>query len=94
MPWLFLELLFSMLCILCADKGSFINLGIMISCDNVVIMVVLMSIYVYVYVCMTLFGKIIRDHACGGMISYVGKCHDKVLGFMRNRVGKVALTYL
>jgi len=50
-PWLCWELLFSMLCMLCMDKGSSLNLDLMLSSNYVVIMIILMSIYAYMYVC-------------------------------------------
>lgn len=62
MPQLCWELLFSMLCMLCTDKGSSFNLNPMISINYVVIMIMMMSIYVYMYVHMLLSNKVIRDH--------------------------------
>jgi len=50
MPCLCWEFLFSMLCMLCMDKGSFLNLDLMISSNCVVIMIMLMPINVYMYV--------------------------------------------
>ena len=47
MPWLFWELLFPMLCMLCTYKGSYVNIYPMIPSNYVVVMVMLMSIYVY-----------------------------------------------
>jgi len=52
MCWLFWELLFSIFCMLCKDKGSSLNLDFMVFGNFVVIMIMLMSIYVYMYVCM------------------------------------------
>ena len=45
---------------------------------------------IYMYVCMSLSYRVVRDSSCGGMISYVGKWHE-VPGLMRNKVGRVAL---
>ena len=64
MPWLCQELSFSMLCMLCTDKGSTLNLDLMIFGNYVVIMITLMSIYVYLYVCISLSDRVIRDHDC------------------------------
>jgi len=44
--------LFSMLCMLCMDKGCSLNLDLMLSSNYVVIMTMLMFIYVYMHVCM------------------------------------------
>jgi len=35
-------------------------------------------LYVYMYVCMSLFDRVTRDHSRGGMIAYVGEWHEKV----------------
>jgi len=43
---------------------------------------------------MRLLDMIVMDHSYGGMIAYVGEWHEEVHGFMRNQVGRVALTYL
>lgn len=61
MPWLFWAMLFTMLCI---DKGSFLNLDLMIYGNYVVIMIMLMPIYVYMYICMPLFDRVVMDHDC------------------------------
>ena len=57
------ELLLSILCMLCMDKGISLNLNIMIFGNHVVIMI--MSIYVYMhaclYVCMSLIDRIVMD---------------------------------
>jgi hypothetical protein len=54
MPWLCWELLFSMLCMLCMNKGSSLNLDLMISGNYVMIMIMLMLyIYICMYVCMS-----------------------------------------
>ena len=47
---------------LCMDKGHSLNLDLMISGNYVVIMIMLMSLYVYRYICMLLSNKVIRDH--------------------------------
>jgi len=62
MPWLCWKLLFSMLCMLCTDKGSSLNLDIMNDGNRVVIMNMLMIMYTYLY--MPLFDKVVRDHDC------------------------------
>lgn len=43
---------------------------------------------------MSLSYRVIRDHACGGMISYAGEWHEEVSSLMRSQVGSVALTDL
>lgn len=63
MPWLCWELLFSMLCICFTHIGSSLNLEFMISSRYVVIMIMLMSICVYMYVCMYVMSdRVIMDH--------------------------------
>ena len=44
------------------DKGGSLNPDPMIYGNYVVIMTILMSIYVYVYICMSLSNRFIRDH--------------------------------
>ena len=53
-PWLCWEWSFSMLCMFYMNKGSSLNLDLMIFGNYVVIMFVLMFLYVhvYMYVCM------------------------------------------
>ena len=46
------------------DKGSSLNLGLMISGNYVVIMILFMSIYVYMYVHMLLSNRVVIDHDC------------------------------
>ena len=58
MPWLFWELLFSMLRICCITKGISLNLHLMLSGNYVMIMIMLMFIYVYMNVCMSLSDKV------------------------------------
>jgi len=41
---------------------------------------------------MSLSDKVVRDHSCGGMISYAGEWHDEVLGLMGNQEGRVVKT--
>lgn len=55
MPWLCLELLFSILCMCCMDKGSSLNLDLMISGNYIMIIIMLMSIYEYMCVYMLCF---------------------------------------
>ena len=64
MPWICWELLFSMLCMCCANKGSSLKLYLRLSGNYVVIMIMLMSLYVYMYVCMSLSDRFVRDHDC------------------------------
>lgn len=44
------------------------------------------------YVCMSLCERVIRDHSCGVVPSYVGEWHEEVAGLMRNQVGRVNIT--
>jgi len=44
------------------------------------------------YVCMSLFEKVVRDRSCQGMIGYASEWHEEVPGLMRNQVGRLALT--
>ena len=69
MPWLCWELLLSISCMLCTDKGSYLNLDLMISGNHVVIRIRLMSIYVYMYVHMSFSDRVIRDRDCFMMMS-------------------------
>lgn len=57
MPWLCWERLFSMLYILYMNKGSYLNLDLMLSDNCVMIMIVLMFIYVCIHLCMSLSHK-------------------------------------
>ena len=50
--------------------------------------------YVCMYVSMSLYFRVFKDHSCGGMISYVGEWCEDVLGLMRNQMGRVTLTDL
>lgn len=54
MPWLCWERLFPMLCMLCMNKGSSLNLDLMLLGNYFMIMILLMFKYVYMYVCMSL----------------------------------------
>jgi len=50
---------------MCIDKGSYLNLDLMISSNYVVIMIMLMFIYVYMYVCMYVMSeRVIMDYDC------------------------------
>lgn len=69
MPWINWEVLFSMLCMLCMDKGSSLNVDLMISGNYVVITIMLMSIYVYICACKSLTDRDISDHDC-----FMNKC--------------------
>lgn len=57
--WICWERLFSMLCMMCTDKGSSPNLDIILSCNYVMIMIMLISIYVCMYV---VSHRVIMDH--------------------------------
>ena len=61
MPFLCWEPLFSMLCM---DNWHSLNLYLMISGSHVVIRIMLMSIYVNMYLCMSLYDMVIEDHDC------------------------------
>ena len=53
MPWLCWESLFSMFCMLCMDKGSSLNLNVMIS-SNYVDVYICIHVCIYVYMsCLT-----------------------------------------
>ena len=60
MAWLCWELLFSMLCMLCTDKGSSLDLNLVISSNYLIITIMLMSIYAYMYVFMSFSDRVIR----------------------------------
>ena len=47
---------------LCMDKGSSLNIDLMISGNYSVIMTLAMSIYVYMYVSMLLSDRVIMDY--------------------------------
>jgi len=57
MPWLCWELPFSMLCMLCTDKGSSLNLDLMNNGNFVVIMIMIIFIYINMYECHCLIGS-------------------------------------
>ena len=73
MPWLCWEILFSMLCMLCTNNGSSLNLDLMISGNYVVIMSVSIYIYVYMYVCRYVIFS--RHHDCFVIMLYMYLCH-------------------
>lgn len=64
MPCLCWEPLFSMLCMRCTDKGISLNLDLRITSKCVVIMIMLMPIFVYMYVCIYLSNRVVKDHDC------------------------------
>ena len=64
MTWLSWELFFSMLCMMCMDKGSSLNLDLMIYDNYVMIMIMLMSISIYMDICMSFYDRIFMDHDC------------------------------
>jgi len=45
-------------------------------------MLMLMYMYVCVHVSTSLSDRVIRNHACEGVIAYGGEWHDKVIGLM------------
>jgi len=57
-PWLCWKPLFSMLCMVCTDKGSSLNLELMLSNNYVMIMTMMVFIYACMYVCMSLSDRI------------------------------------
>jgi len=62
MPCLCLQLLLLTPYMHYTNKGSSLNLDLMKIGNCVVIMVTLLSIYVYIYVCMLLSDRVIRNH--------------------------------
>ena len=62
MPCLCWKQLFSMLCILCTYKRSYLDLDLMIYGNYVLIIIMLMSIHAYMYVFMPLFDRLVIDH--------------------------------
>ena len=65
MPQLCWELLFSMLHMCCAHKGSSLKLNLMISSNYVVSMIMLVSIYVSMYVCKCVMSeRVFMDNGC------------------------------
>ena len=65
MPCLWWEQLYSIFCKLCIDKGVSLNLDLMVHGNYVVFMIMLMSIYVYMYACMYVISdRVIIDHDC------------------------------
>lgn len=54
---------------LCIDKGSYLNLDLMNVGNYVVIMIMMMPIFVYMYACMSLFDRVVRDHYCFMLIT-------------------------
>lgn len=36
-----------------------------------------MLMFIYMYVSMSLFDRVVRDHSCGGMIAYSGEWHER-----------------
>ncbi len=51
----------------------------------------IMIIYVCMYVSMSLYDRVIRNHPCGGMISYAGEWHEEVLGLTWNQLRRVVM---
>ena len=57
------------------------------------IMIVLCScLYVYMYVCMFPYNKVVRNNSCGVMIANAREQHEEVPGLMRNQLGRVVTT--
>ena len=69
MSWIFWELLFSMLCMVRTDKGSSINLDLMLYGNYVMIMTMLKFLYVCMYVCM--YVVVCQDDDCFILNVYV-----------------------
>ena len=53
MPWRCWEQFFSMLCMLCMNKGISLNLDLTLSGNYVMNVITIMFIYVCMYVCMS-----------------------------------------
>ena len=78
MPWLRWEQLFWMLCMMWKDKGSSLNLDLMISSTYIMIIIMMIFIYVHMYVCFAwqsrhvswLFNANVYMHIC----VYVCRC--------------------
>ena len=51
----------------------------------------LMIIYVCIYVSMSLYDKVLRDHSCRGMISYAGEWHKEVPSLTRNHLRRIVM---
>ena len=47
----------------------------------------------YMYVCIMLSKRVIKDHSCGGIVAYAGEWHEEVLGY-EELSGRVVLTNL
>ena len=43
-------------------------------------MIVFMLMFICMYVCMSLSDRVIRNHSCGGMITYAGEWHEEIPG--------------
>lgn len=50
--------------------------------------------YVWIHVSKSLFDRVVKDHSCGGMISYASEWNKEVLGLVRNQVGRVVMTII
>lgn len=57
----------------CTNKGSSLNLDLMLFGNFVVTMITLMFIYVYMYVCMSLSDRVVRNHDCL-MLMFIYSC--------------------
>jgi len=51
-----------MWCMLCMDKGNSLNLDLMLFKNYVVNMIMLMSIYVYMSLCMSFSNRVVKNH--------------------------------
>ena len=52
----------------------------------------IMIIYVSIYLYMSLFDMVVKDHSCGGMIAYAEELHEEVLCLTRNQLGRIVIT--
>ena len=53
-----------------------------------------MLMFIYMYVSMLVSNRVIMDHSCGRMISYVGEWHEEVPDLMRNQLGRVVRKHI
>ena len=57
-------------------------------------MLMFMYMYLCIFVSMSLYDKVVRDHSCGEMIAYAVEWYEEVPGLTRNQLGRVALINL
>ena len=48
-----------------------------------------MLTFICMYVSMSSSDRVVRDHSCGGMISYASEWHEETPNIMGNQVGRV-----